>query len=141
MDIFLDILLWLHFAGLVIGMGSGFSSGQVAMRMGSAPAEARPTLSTIYGNLARLGHIGLGVLIVTGLLIVFLKYDFAAMPIWFWIKMGLVVVLIVLISFGMRTTKKAQAGDAAAAALAPRIGMMSGITGFLIILSAVFAFH
>ena len=53
----------------------------------------------------------------------------------------LVVVLIGLIGIGMRSAKRAQNGDTAAAALMPKIGMASGITGFLIILVAVFAFH
>jgi uncharacterized membrane protein len=141
MDVVINLLIWLHFAGLVVGMGAGFSSGQVSMRMGGAPAEARETLVTLYKALARIGHIGLGILIVTGLLVLFLKYgDLMGMGVWFWIKMALVVVLIGLISFGTRNANKAFAGDQAAIAMAPRIGMLTGMTGFLIILAAVFAF-
>lgn len=141
MGIFINLLIWLHFAGLVLGMGAGFSSGQVAMRMGAAPAEARPTFATIINALARLNQIGLGTMVVTGSLILLLKYaDPMGMGVWFWIKMVLVVVLMGLVGFGARTSKKAQAGDATAVALAPKIGMASGSTGFLIILSAVFAF-
>lgn len=141
MDIVINLLVWLHFAGLVIGMGAGFSSGQVAMRIGGAPVEARPVLADTYKALARLGHTGLGILIVTGLMILFMKYGTPmGMGVWFWIKMALVVVLIVVIGFGTRNAKKAQTGDAAAIALAPKLGAASGITGFLIILSAVFAF-
>lgn len=142
MDIVINLLVWLHFAGLVIGMGAGFSSGQVAMRIGDAPVEARPVLADTYKALSRLGHAGLGVMIATGLLILFLKFgNPMGLGGWFWIKMALVVVLLGLIGFGSRTAKKAQAGDAAAVALAPKIGMASGMTGFLIILSAVFAFN
>lgn len=141
MDIFINLMIWLHLAGLVIGMGAGFSSGQVAMRIGGAPPEARPVLAETYKTLSRLGHIGLGILIVTGLLVLFLKFgNPMSMGVWFWIKMALVVVLMGLVGFGSRTAKKAQSGDAAAIALAPKIGMATGMTGFLIILAAVFAF-
>ncbi len=141
MDIFINLLVWLHLASLVIGMGAGIASGQVAARLGTAPVEARPVLGEIYKTLSRMGHAGLGLLIITGLLVLFLKYaDPMGMGVWFWIKMALVVVLIGLITWGGRTSKKAQAGDADAAALAPKLGAASGLTGFAIILAAVFAF-
>lgn len=141
MDIIINLLIWLHFAGLVLGMGAGFSSGQVAMRMAGAPVEARPTLGATINALARFSQIGLGTLIVTGLLILFLKFaDPMGMGIWFWVKMVLVVVLMGVVGFGARNSKRAQAGDAAAAALAPKIGMASGVVGLLVVLSAVFAF-
>lgn len=141
MDIFINLLVWVHLISLVIGMGSGMASGQVAARLGSAPVEARPVLGEIYKNLSRMAHVGLGLLIITGLLVLFLKYaDPMGMEVWFWVKMALVLVLIGLIAWGGRTSRKAQAGDAEAAALAPRIGAASGLTGFAIILAAVFAF-
>ena len=141
MDIVINLLIWLHFAGLVVGMGAGFSSGQVSMRMGAAPAEARGTFVAIYKALARISQIGLGLLLVTGLLILFLKFgNPMGLGVWFWIKMALVLILLGLVGFGASNSKKAFAGDQGAIALAPRVGMLTGMTGFLIILAAVFAF-
>lgn len=141
MVVFVNILIWLHLAALVIGMGAGFSSGQVSMRIGTAPAEARETLVAIYKTLTRFGHIGLGLLLITGPIIVWLKYgNYSGFTWWFWLKMALVVVLIVVLFVGARNSRKALAGDQDAIAMAPRLGMASGLTGFAIIFTAVFAF-
>lgn len=140
MDILVNILLFLHFFGLVLGMGSGMALSNATRIVTAAPAESG--FERFTGMLARNGHIGLGLLWVTGLLMVWLRYGgVGAFSVWFWIKMVLVVVLSAAVGMGAAAYRKAKAGDGEAARRAKIASTVSGLSGIGIIFAAVFAFN
>lgn len=136
------VLLWLHFFALVLGMGSGMALGVISPVIGQSDETHRPKMWALYTAISRNAHAGLGLLLLTGIVLVFTKYGGAGqMSLWFWIKMALVVVLVVSIAVGTRAGNRVKAGDASAMPVAARAGIINGITGILIILTAVLAFE
>jgi protoporphyrinogen IX oxidase len=85
----------------------------VAARMGSATAETRPLLGGIVQSLGRAAQISFAVLIVSGPLMVWLRYGgVEGLNSWFWVKMALIVVMIGAMIVGGRLRA---AGNVAAA--------------------------
>lgn len=141
MDVFADILLWIHLAALGLGGAASFGLPVVGSKMATANAETRPLLFSIMQRLTRIGRAGFGLLIITGPLIVWLKYGgMAGFNTWFWVKMALVVVLLGLIIYAGTNAKKAEAGDRMAAIRAPTIGMGATTVFLLVIGAAALAF-
>ena len=85
---------------------------------------------------------GLGLLIITGPLMVWLKFGgtegFTA---WFWAKMVLVVLLLVAVIYAGINANAAERGDMAAAKRAPMIGTVAMLLLLGVVLCAVFAFN
>ena len=141
MDIVVNLLIALHLLGLVIGMGSGIALSVLSPFGASAGDAERGLIYRIGNALSRNGHIGLGLLWVTGLAAVFLKYGgVMSMNWWFWLKMALVVVLSASIGIGGAAYRKVQAGDAGAGARLKLASKVNQVAGVLVIVAAVFAF-
>lgn len=141
MEILINILIFLHILGLVIGMGSGVALSRLGPFYGQISEDQRGVLFKFAFLLGRNGHIGLGLLWVTGILVVWLKYGGVAdFSWWFWAKMVLVVILSASIGMGSAAFRKFAAGDMGASARAAMAGKINAVAGVLIILSAVFAF-
>jgi uncharacterized membrane protein len=136
-----NILLWIHLMALAAGGAASFGIPVVGSRMPSVAPEMRPKLLEIMKGLSNVGRIGIGTLIVTGPLMVWLKYGGAGLNTWFWIKMVFVVALLAGVIYGGILLKRTQSGDQSAAQRSPRIGMVNTALFFLIVLSAVFAFE
>ena len=95
-----DVLLFFHLIGLVVAMGPGFANGIIVTRAASATPEAAQALRALPPILSRVSAVGLALLIVTGPILLFTKYNWhAPEPVSFGIKMGLVLAIIGL--FGM----------------------------------------
>lgn len=142
MDIVIKLLFWVHLIALALGGAASFGIPVVGRKMPTASPEMRPTLLGIMHGLSTIGRAGIGTLIVTGPLIVWLKYGgFGEMNVWFWIKMALVVALLGSVIYSGILFKRITGGDVAAAQLAPRIGMLSTVLFLGIVFSAVFAFE
>jgi hypothetical protein len=91
--------------------------------------------------LSAIGRTGLGLLIITGPLLVWLKYNgTSGFTFWFWVKMLLVVILLGLIIFAGINTKRGEGGDVTAAKRGPVIGMAAMITFLLVVAAAVLTF-
>jgi uncharacterized membrane protein len=89
-----------------------------------------------------VSRIGLGGLIITGPLLVWLKFGgTAGFTAWFWAKMILVVLLIIVIVWAGMNAKRAEGGDMAAAKRAPMIGGLAMLLLLGVVLCAVFAFN
>jgi protoporphyrinogen IX oxidase len=142
MNVVINLLFWIHLVGLALGGAAAFGIPVVGSRMPTASAEARPVLFSIADMLSKVGRVAIGLLIVTGPLIAWLKFGgFGGFTAWFWIKMVLVVLLLVGVIYAGINGKRAERGDMAAAQRAPMIGAATAGTFILIILSAVFAFN
>lgn len=139
----LDALLFVHFLGLMFGAGGGFGSTIAARYAGSLPAEQAAVVKGLGPMLATLSLTGLVLMLVSGVSLMAMKYDFnfEAMPIQFWIKMGFVTSLTiasVMISTAYGQVKK---GNAEAANRIPRLGPVAGISSLAAVVFAVLAFH
>ena len=142
MDYLNDILFWIHLVSLAAGGAATFGIPVVGSKIGGASAETRPVLFSIVHGLSRIGRTAIGLLIITGPLLVWLKYGgTSGFTFWFWIKMVLVVILLGLIIFAGINTKRGEGGDVEAAKRGPVIGMAAMVTFLLVVAAAVLAFE
>ena len=136
------LLLWLHLGALALGGAATFGLPVVGARMGAAEPAGKQALVGVIMALTKLSNIALSTLFVTGLILVWSKYGGPGhMPLWFWVKMMLLVGLIGAIHMGRATAKKAMGGDTAAAARQPTLSRIGIGLFLLVVLTAVLAFH
>lgn len=137
-----NILFWLHLVALAAGGAATFGIPVVGSKMATASAEMRPVLFSIIKGISSVSRGAIGVLLVTGPLLVWLKYGgFGGFNTWFWVKMVLVLILLGLVIFSGINAERASKGDVAAAKRGPQLGMVLMVTLLAIILTAVFAFE
>jgi uncharacterized membrane protein len=142
MDILNNLLFWLHFIGLGLGGVAAFGLPVAGAQMRTATNETRPVLFKVMDGLSRLGRAGFGLLIVTGPLLVWLKFGgMAGFNAWFTAKMVFVVLLLIVVIFAGINGKRAQGGDMTAAKRAPMIGMAALVLYLAVLLCALFAFN
>jgi len=139
MDALFIVLLFAHFVGLML-IATAFLA-LLDMMPRSAPAEAG-ALPTSSRYLTRLGHIGIVVSLVTGPLLIWVRYGgFDGINHWFWMKMLFLVVLIVGIVIAARSAGKLRRGDLGAASQV-RLGRIIAVVSlFGVVFSAVMAFR
>lgn len=140
MEVLNEILIWIHIASLGLGGAAVFGLPVVRSKMAAATPETRQQLFSIANGLSTLGRAGLGLLIVTGPLLYWLKFNGAAPNVWFTVKLVLVAILIGVVIYAGINGKRAQAGDMAAAQRAPAIGIASMVLYLAVIATAVAAF-
>lgn len=142
MDILNNLLFWLHLIGLGLGAVASFGLPVVGRQMPTATAETRPTLFKVAEGMSTLGRAGFAILIVTGPLLVWLKFGgTSGFTAWFWAKMILVVILLAIVIFAGINAKRAEGGDREAGRRAGMIGMAALVVYLGVILCAVFAFN
>jgi putative membrane protein len=142
MEVVINFLFWLHLIALALGGAAAFGIPVVGRKMPTAAPEVRPELLSVIRGLSAVGRAGIGTLIVTGPLIVWLKYGgFGGMNIWFWVKMVLVVALLGGVIYAGILLKRSAGGDMASAQLGPRVGMVNTLLFIAVVFSAVFAFE
>lgn len=138
----IELLLVLHFTGLVLGASAAIVS-LVAMRLlrSAEGGEGAATLHLVR-LMWRIGSWGITLLFVTGPALVWLKYDNAwgALPAAFHVKMAAAVALVVILGFLHGGMRRARRGDAAAAARLPRLGVYAGGAMAVALISAVISF-
>jgi putative membrane protein len=141
MDVVINLLIFAHVVAFVAGGANSVVGPVIGSRLASATPDARQGYFGVMNTLSRVGKVAMMVLLVSGPLILLLRYGgLAGANAWFWIKMVLIVVMLASIIYGGINFKKAQGGDVAAG---KRAGMAHRVTGlaFLgVLLSAVFAF-
>ena len=142
MEILVNLLFWLHLTALAAGAVPAFGMPVVGSKMGAATPETRAVLFSIAHGLSTIGRAAFGVLLVTGPLLIWLKFDgVSGLSWWFSLKMLLVLVLLVGVIYSGLLLKRAEAGDAGAARMLPRLGGGLMVVYLGVILSAVFAFN
>ena len=116
MDVIVNLLFWIHLVAIALGGAASFGIPVVGSRMPTATDETRPLLFELMDGLSKVGRLAIGLLIVTGPLLIWLKYGgAAALSAWFSLKMVLVVVLLVGIIYSGINGKRAEQGDMTAA--------------------------
>lgn len=141
METFVTILLWLHFLGLAAGLGGGIALSQTGPKLRSATQNVQPTMWELERIFSLIASIGVGVLLVTGPLMVWLRYGgFGGMPLWFWAKLALVLVVVVAVGAHHLAGRRFQAGDTGAYRWMEISGRTAGLSMVLVVLFAVLAF-
>ncbi|HYG18958.1 MAG TPA: hypothetical protein VD816_08510 [Ohtaekwangia sp.] len=137
-----DAILFIHFLGLILGMGSGFASLFIGAANKNLSNEERPKFMLRLRALGYMGLIGIILLIISG--------GYLATPYWsvigsmpfFIAKLSLVVILLILVLLIDRQWRKAikNNGGPDLAAI-PKLGRLAFPVGILILLFAVLQFH
>jgi len=137
-----QILLILHFLGLAMGLSGGLSGLVVAGIMAAAAPQESPILARFPAKMMRVGDIGLVLLWVTGLTMLFTKWNgFSGLPWQFHAKLTAVVLLTLTVGFIHSRAKKAFSGDAAAAAQLAVAGKFALLMALTAVVFAVMTFN
>jgi putative membrane protein len=136
--------LWLilHFGGLVIAFSATFAN-MVTMRLiASATPQEAAVLSRVPLQMLRLSSWGVVILLITGPLLVYSKYDgeWGTLPVAFWLKMPALAVLVVIYGFLHVNMARARKGDATAEPRIQTLAPMASLVLSLVMIFAVFAF-
>ena len=134
MDIVFDILLICHLLAFGVAAATAIGMPIVARRMAGATPEVRTQLGGIAGRLSLNSRIAVGVLVLSGPLMVWARYGGVdGFGTWFWVKMTLVAIIVIAMVAG---------------ALAPRGSINPAILGWVtrlallgVVIAAVLAFN
>ena len=135
MHILIQILIILHFLGLTMGFATGIANGVMMGLIGKAAPQEKAVLSRFPAAMARVGQMGIGLLWLTGLTLVFVKWGgFKALPWTFHVKITAVVILTLAVLRAHALTRRITAGDPAAAAsmrVMGRVAMLAALTALV----------
>ena len=136
------ILFFIHIAAFIAGGANSVIMPIMGPKIATATPDGRAQLFDIIDKLAKVGKIAMGTLLVTGVLTLWLKWNWSPpSPIWFWIKMAGIVAMIFCIVQNERNSKLARAGDRDAAKRSQMFGQLTGAAFAVVILAAVLAFN
>ena len=136
-----DVILFLHFVGLMLGAAGGFASAVIMRRALVMPADEAKVVRGLGPILAKVSATGVAILWVTGLILVWSKWDgFGSLPQLFWGKAVFILSLTVFTILIQMTYREIGKGNVAVAARLPKLGPLAGISALLAVLSAVLTF-
>jgi hypothetical protein len=142
MPIVINLLIWLHFIALAMGFGGGIAMSQIGPRLAAAAPDQRGTWWPLAAIFTRISDVGLVLLLITGPLILWLKFHgTSGLNIGFQIKMGLVVLAIIAVGFSSWGKARLKRGDEGGAKIMKATGPIIMLLMFGVVLSAVFAFN
>jgi putative membrane protein len=103
MDIFFNILLMIHLGSLVVGGAATVAMPLVGRQMAGAAPEALGRLGPIARQLQLNARIAVGLLVLTGIAMLWLRYggDAAGLGPWFIAKLCFVGIILVSVVLGM----------------------------------------
>ena len=137
-----NFLLWLHFIGIGMAMGGGIALSQVGPRLIAAPANERELLWFLEVFFSRIGAGGLAILLLTGPLMLWLKFGGpSGLSWWFSAKMILVLVALTGVCVHEWAGRRFRKGDLGAVPAMFIGGRVAGIGIVSAMLCAVFTFN
>lgn len=137
-----ETMLFFHFLGLALGVGSGFASLFLAVYNKNLPADELPKFML---KLRSLGYMG-----ITGIVILVISGGYLASPFWsiigsmpyFIAKLSLVFVLIVIVTLmDIRWRRALRNGGGTDLKAIQKLGQLAFPVGILIMVFAVMQFH
>lgn len=132
------LLFFVHIVAFVAGGANSVVMPIIGGKMATATPEVRGNLMDVAMRLAKVGKVAMGTLLVTGVLVLWLKWNWVVPNLWFWVKMVAIVAMIVFIVLNERTQK---AGGPDAPRKSKMFGQLTALSFALVILAAVFAFN
>ena len=141
MDVVINLLIFVHIVAFVAGGSNSVVGPVIGARMAAATPEQRAGYVGVMNRLGQVGKVAMATLLITGPLVMFLKYGgLGGASIWFWIKMVLVAVMLAAVIYGGIQFKASLSGDMAAGQRAAIAHRITGLAFLGVLLSAVFAF-
>lgn len=141
MTVLVNILIWLHIVGFGLGMAGGVAMSQVGPRLAAAAPDQRGAWWPMAKAFSGMSGLGVAILLVTGPLVLWLKYSWGAgLGLPFMIKMGLLVLALIAFGVGKRGLGRLKRGDEGGARLMAMAGPLTGVLMLLVALAAVFTF-
>jgi hypothetical protein len=144
MDWMFKTLLVLHFLGLAMGLSVPFANMVMMGLISKASGPDRSVLARFPPAMVRVGDIGLALLWISGLSMLFTRYGgFSGLSAFGWtlhVKLTAVVILTGLVGYMHTLIRKASTGDAAAAAMLPKVGRVAFLMALTAIVFAVATF-
>lgn len=137
-----DFMLIMHFIGLTMALGTGFANLFLGIASSKLePAERGKFMSNTM-ILMRMGHIGLGLLLLSGFYLMTPFWNaLGEMPILI-TKLFLVALLVIMVSIITVLARKArQQGNPAMLMKLKPFGMLNFFIGITIVVLAVLSFH
>jgi len=135
------LIFLIHLVALVAGGANLVLMPIVGAKLPSATPEQRGLLFSIVEGFAKVGKYALATLLITGILTLWLKWNWVVPNAWFWLKMLGILAMIVCIGLNEMNRKKAMQGDAEAGKRSKMFGQLTGVAFLVVMLSAVFAFN
>ncbi|HEY6078713.1 MAG TPA: hypothetical protein VIW29_07915 [Polyangiaceae bacterium] len=137
-------LLFLHFVGLALGLGTGLAMLTLGKATKDLPAEERGKFLQRASALRKNASYGLALLLLTGIAMFVLRGPAQVMA-WgggaFHAKLTLVVILCGVFGYSQVVAKKVrEAGGGPLMAKLAKLGQISAVLSLLITLCAVLAF-
>lgn len=135
MDLVFNLLLFAHFVGLML-----VAAAFVGL-LGMLPGPGRDPERSRSPYLTQLGHWGIVVAIVSGLLMIWQRYGgFDGISHWFWVKMLFLLALSAGVVIAAISARKMRAGDVAAGRRVRLGRIVAAVSLVGIVLSAVLTF-
>ena len=142
MDVFKHVLKLLHFIGLAMGMSVSIGNIVMAGVMAKDAPPEKAVLARFPPALSAVGRIGFGLLVATGLTMVYVRWDgFGSMPPLFFVKLTFVALLALTVGYAHSLEARAHQGDTAAAARMPKVGKLASLFALTVVTLAVFTFN
>jgi hypothetical protein len=140
-----SFLLFLHFLGLALGVGTSFANLTLGLSMSAIPPAERVPFFLRISVLGKNGSIGLALLILTGAGMTLLRGVHETFE-WggpaFHAKLTLVAILSGLLGYLQVLVKRAKAeGGGPVMAKIPMVGRVMLVVGLCTVGAAVAAFH
>ena len=135
-------LLILHLFGLGAGFVSGFGTFLVQTVINKSPIADATALTRVQRPLQLFGDAGLGILWVTGVILVYSKWNgFSSLPSPFWWKFASAIALTAMVGVIHMTEARARRGDVVAINRLPILRRLSTSFLLLALIFAVIAFR
>jgi hypothetical protein len=144
MDDVIHGLLFLHFLGLAMGFSTSFGNIVMAGLIDKAAPAERAVLGRFPPAMSRVGTIGIALLWASGLGMVMTKWgglgNIGNMPWQFHVKLTLVVILTVLITYLHALERRMRTGDTSGMARLQALGKVAFLLALAIVAFAVLSF-
>lgn len=135
------ILFIVHIMAFVAGGTNAVIMPVIGPKLATATPEVRAQLLDIVAKVSKVGKWAFATLLVTGVLVLWLKWNWVVPNVWFWIKMAFVALMVVFIALNEMAARRGRAGDPDAMRQSARFGQLTGIAFLGVIVAAVFAFE
>lgn len=135
------LIFFIHILAFIAGGANLVLMPIVGARLPTATPEQRGLLFSIVEGFAKVGKYAFATLLITGLLTLWLKWNWVVPNGWFWVKMLGILAMIVFISLNEVNRKKAMAGDAEAGKRSKLFGQLTGVAFLVVVFAAVFTFN
>lgn len=132
------VLFFVHIVAFVAGGANSVVMPILGQKMATATPQLRAEYMDFAHRLAKVGKWAMVTLLVTGVLVLWLRWNFSVPNAWFWVKMAGIAAMLVFIGLNEANAKKT---DADAPGRAKRFGQLTALSFAVVIFSAVFAFN